>query len=41
MWPIIMMGFAPIYMWVIELVWGLVCCLVAGIVLVAIYEEMR
>ena len=40
MMPIIHMGFAPIYVWGIELLSHLVGCLVAGIVLVAIYEKM-
>lgn len=40
MMPIIHMGFAPTYVWAIELVSHLVGCLVAGIVLVVIYEKM-
>jgi hypothetical protein len=40
MWPIMMMGFAPIHIWVIELISGLVVYLIAGIVLVAVYEKM-
>ncbi|MFQ6137000.1 MAG: hypothetical protein ACE5PM_07455 [Candidatus Hydrothermarchaeales archaeon] len=40
MWPIMMMGFAPVYMWVVELISGLINYSIAGAVLVIIYEKV-
>jgi hypothetical protein len=40
MWPIMMMGFAPVYMWITELVSGLISYSIAGAVIAIIYERL-
>lgn len=40
MWPIMMMSFAPIYMWVIELISGLIIYSIVGVVISFVYEKL-
>jgi uncharacterized membrane protein YagU involved in acid resistance len=40
MWPIMMMGFAPAYVWTVEIISGLINYSIAGAVLAIIYEKM-
>ena len=39
-WPIMMMGFAPAYLWIAELINGLITYSIAGAVLAIIYEKL-
>lgn len=41
MWPIMMMGFAPAYVWLIEIVDGLVGYMVTGTVVALVYEKLK
>ena len=40
MWPIMMMGFAPAYMWITELINGLITYSIAGAVIAIIYKKL-
>lgn len=40
MWPIMLLGFAPAYMWITELISGLVSYSIAGAVIAIIYEKL-
>jgi thiamine transporter ThiT len=40
MWPIMMMGFAPAYLWIVELINGLITYSIAGAVISIIYEKL-
>ena len=40
MWPIMMMGFAPAYLWITELINGLVTYSLAGAVIAIIYKKL-
>jgi len=40
MWPIMMMGFAPAYLWIVELINGLITYSMAGAVISIIYEKL-
>jgi hypothetical protein len=40
MWPIMMMSFAPVYMWMIELIGGLIIYLIVGAVISFVYEKL-
>ena len=40
MWPIMMMGFAPAYLWIAELINGLITYSIAGAVLAIIYGKL-
>ena len=40
MWPIMMTGFAPVYMWVIELISGLINYSITGAVIAIIYKKL-
>ena len=39
-WPIMMMGFAPAYLWIAELINGLITYSIAGAVLAIIYGKL-
>ena len=39
-WPIMIMGFAPAYLWIAELINGLITYSIAGAVLAIIYEKL-
>lgn len=40
MWPIMLLGFAPAYMWITELISGLVSYSIAGAVIAIIYGKL-
>nr|QNO54269.1 hypothetical protein FGBIHFOD_00009 [Methanosarcinales archaeon ANME-1 ERB7] len=40
MWPIMMMGFAPAYMWITELINGFITYSIAGAVIAIIYKKL-
>jgi uncharacterized membrane protein YagU involved in acid resistance len=40
MWPIMMIAFAPITIWIIELISGLISYSIAGAVIAIIYEKL-
>jgi len=40
MWPIMMMGFAPAYLWITELINGLITYSIAGAVIAIIYKKL-
>jgi mannose/fructose/N-acetylgalactosamine-specific phosphotransferase system component IIC len=40
MWPFMMMGFAPAYMWITELISGLITYSIAGAVIAIIYKKL-
>nr|QNO45384.1 hypothetical protein PLCHCCMC_00002 [Methanosarcinales archaeon ANME-2c ERB4]QNO46837.1 hypothetical protein FKCHNOGI_00002 [Methanosarcinales archaeon ANME-2c ERB4] len=40
MWPIMMMGFAPAYLWIVELINGLITYSMAGAVISIIYGKL-
>lgn len=40
MWPFMMMGFAPVYIWLIELISGLISYSVTGAVIAIVYEKL-
>jgi hypothetical protein len=40
MWPIMLMGFAPAYMWITELISGFVSYSIAGAVIAIIYGKL-
>ena len=40
MWPVMMIGFAPAYIWIIELISGLISYSIAGAVIAIIYEKL-
>jgi len=40
MWPFMMMGFAPAYMWITELINGLITYSIAGAVIAIIYKKL-
>ena len=40
MWPIMMIGFAPAYLWITELISGLVTYSIAGAVIAILYEKL-
>lgn len=39
-WPIMMMGFAPAYLWIADLINGLITYSIAGALLTIIYEKL-
>lgn len=40
MWPIMMIGFAPAYMWIVELISGFIAYSITGAVIAVIYEKI-
>jgi len=40
MWPIMIMGFAPAYLWIAELINGLIMYSIAGALLAIIYGKL-
>lgn len=40
MWPIMMMGFASVYMWGTELIGGLISYSITGVVIAIIYKKL-
>jgi uncharacterized membrane protein len=40
MWPVMMMGFAPAYIWIIELITGLINYSITGVVIAIVYKKL-
>jgi hypothetical protein len=40
MWPVMMMGFAPAYIWIIELITGLINYSITGAVIASVYGKL-